>query len=120
MVDDHLYRPFARLGRVRARPALLPVHEPEDFGHDSPEVGEDQADAVAATAEHGVEGVAEGALERSAGEAAVGLRVADHRLDGAAPSEIAPERRGHAAALIDPDCFCPACARSIACRIIRV
>ncbi len=28
--------------------------EPQEFGHESPEVGEDQADVVAAAAEHGV------------------------------------------------------------------
>jgi len=46
-------------------------------------MGEDQADVVAAAAEHGVEGVAEGALEGASGEAA----------------QVASERRRHAAAL---------------------
>ena len=40
-------------------------------------------------------------LRGAAGEAAVGLHVADGGLDGAAPSEIVLERRGHAAALGD-------------------
>ena len=45
-------------------------------------MGEDLADVVAAAAEDGVEGVADGALEGAAGEAAVGLHVADLGLDG--------------------------------------
>ena len=40
-------------------------------------------------------------LRGAAGEAAIGLHVADGGLDGAAPSEIVLERRGHAAALGD-------------------
>jgi hypothetical protein len=62
-------------------------------------MGEDQADVVAAAAEHGVEGVADRTLEGASGEAAVGLHVSDHRLDGAASSQVALQRRGHAAAL---------------------
>ena len=62
-------------------------------------MGEDQADVVAAAAEHGVEGVAERALERASGEAAVGLHVSDAGFDGASAPEVALQRRGHAAAL---------------------
>ena len=56
----------------------------------SPEVGEDLADVVSAAAEHGVEGVTDGALEGAAGETSVGFHVADLGLDGAAaPQELA-------------------------------
>src|SRR3712207_27204 len=62
-------------------------HHDDDLGKPSPEVGEDLAEVVAAAAEHGEECVAQGALEAAAGEAAVGLHVADLGLDGAAASE---------------------------------
>ena len=64
----------------------------QDFGHESPQVGQDQADVVAAAAQHRVEGVAGGALQRRAREAAIGFHVADGRFDGAAPSEVALQR----------------------------
>lgn len=73
--------------------------EPQNFGHESPEMGEDQVDVVAAAAEHRVEGVADRTLERASGEAAVGFHVSDHRLDGAASFQVALQRRGHPAML---------------------
>jgi hypothetical protein len=59
----------------------------EEGEQKGPEVGEGLADVVPATAEHGVEGVTDGALEDAAGEAAVAFHVADLGLDGAAPAE---------------------------------
>ena len=59
----------------------------EESGQESPEVGEGLADVVPATAEDGEDGVAEQALEAAAGEAALGLHVADLGLDGAAALE---------------------------------
>lgn len=56
-------------------------------------VGEDLANVVAAAAEDGEDGFAEGSLERAAREPAVGLDVADFGLDGAAPSQELGERR---------------------------
>jgi hypothetical protein len=56
----------------------------DESGEESPEVGEGLADVVPAAAEDGEEVVAEQALESTAGEAALGLHVADLRLDGAA------------------------------------
>jgi hypothetical protein len=53
-------------------------------GQEGPEVGEDLAEVVAAGAEDNEDGVAEPALESAAGEAAVGLHVADLGLDGTA------------------------------------
>jgi hypothetical protein len=50
-------------------------------------MGEDLADVVTATAEDGVEGVTDRALESASGKAAIGLHVADLRFDGAAPPE---------------------------------
>lgn len=56
------------------------------FGPGIPEVGEDQADLVAATAESRVEGTAELVLERASDEAAAWLHVRDHWRDGAETS----------------------------------
>ena len=56
-------------------------------GQKGPEVGEDLADVVAATAKDGEEGIADGALEGAAGETPVGFHVADLGLDGAATPE---------------------------------
>ena len=55
-------------------------------------MGEDQAHIMTCAAEDGVKGIAEGALEGRARQAAVGLHMADARLDGAAPAQGAPER----------------------------
>ena len=68
-------------------------------------MGKDEADVVAAAAQDRVEGIAERALERASCEAAVGLHVTDHRLDGAAPPEVALERRRHPAALSGDEDF---------------
>lgn len=75
---------------------LCPEHGVErcqDFGPKRPEVGEDHADIVAAAAQHGMERITERALESTTGEAAIRFHVADHRLDRAAPTQVAPERR---------------------------
>ena len=69
----------------------------EESGQKGPEVGEDLADVVAAAAEDGVESIAERALEGAAGEAAIGLHVADLGLDGAAAAEQ-PAQAGREAA----------------------
>ena len=66
----------------------------DDCGKPSPEVGEDLAEVVSAAAEHGEDGVAEGALEAAAGEAAVGLHVADLGLDGAASAQCGGQSWG--------------------------
>lgn len=55
---------------------------------------EDFADVVAAAAQDGVEGVPEGALEVTAGEATVRLHVADLGLDGATVAQQ-PTQAGH-------------------------
>ena len=62
-----------------------------------PEVGEGLADVVPAAAEDGEDGVAEQALEAAAGEAALGLHVADLGLDGAAALEEPGQPRRDAA-----------------------
>lgn len=50
-------------------------------------MGQDLADVVAAGAEHGEEGIADGAFQGASGEAAVGFHVADLGFDGAAAAE---------------------------------
>lgn len=82
--------------------ALCPEHgveRCEDFGPKCPEVGEDHADIVAAAAQDSMERITERALESVTGEAAIRFHVADHRLDRAAPTQVAPERRRHPALL---------------------
>ena len=65
-------------------------------------MGEDLADVVAAAAEQGVEGVAEGAPEGASGEASVRFHVADLGLDGAAaPQELGQFGREAAARAAD-------------------
>jgi len=49
-------------------------------------MAQDHADVVTAAAQHREEGVANDSLERAPGQAAVGLHMADHRLDGASSS----------------------------------
>jgi hypothetical protein len=66
-------------------------------------VGEDLAEVVAAGAEDGEDGVAGGALERAAGEAAVGLHVADLGLDGAAAAQEPGQRGREARAVLDEE-----------------
>lgn len=51
-------------------------------------MGQDLADVVAAGAEGGKEGIAEGAVQRAARPAAIGFHVADLGLDGAAAAEV--------------------------------
>ena len=64
-----------------------PVGAGKEASQKGPEVGEDLADVVAAAAENGEESITDRALEGAAGEAAVGLHVADLGLDGAATPE---------------------------------
>ena len=52
-----------------------------------PEVGKDLADVVTAAAEHGAEGVTDGALEDASGETSIGLHVSDLGLDDAAAAQ---------------------------------
>lgn len=54
----------------------------------SPEVGQDLADVVAASAEHGEEGIPDGALQGAARQASIGFHVADLGLDGAAAADV--------------------------------
>ena len=60
----------------------------DDPGKPSPEVGQDLADIVSAGAEHGKEGIPDGAFERAARETAVGFHVTNFGLDGAAAAEV--------------------------------
>ena len=62
-------------------------------------MGEDQADVVAAAAEHGVEGITERAFQRASGEAAISFHVTDHWFDSTASSEISPQGCGYPATL---------------------
>lgn len=81
--------------------SLLPEHRQDDRDDGSkkpPLMSEDLADVVAAAAEDGEEGVAEGAFQVAAGKATVGLHVTDLGLDAAAPSERLRQRRGQPAA----------------------
>ncbi len=57
-------------------------HHRRDDPQESPELGKDLAEVVAAAAEDGEDGVAEGSLENAAGEPALGLHVADFKLEG--------------------------------------
>lgn len=60
----------------------------ENPGKPSPEVGQDLSDVVAAGAERGKEGVADGAFRRASRQAAVGFHMADFLLDGASAAQI--------------------------------
>ena len=51
-------------------------------------MGQDLADIVSAGAEHGKEGIPDGAFERAARETAIGFHVTDFGLDGAAATEV--------------------------------
>jgi hypothetical protein len=64
----------------------------------NPEIGEDLADVVATATEHGEEGIADGSLQGTSGEATVGFHVADLCLDGAAAAEVSDQLRRRAAA----------------------
>ena len=57
-------------------------------GKPSPEVGQDLADVVAAGAENGKYGVANGAFQGASRQAAVGFHVSDLGLDGASAAEV--------------------------------
>lgn len=67
------------------------------LGEQSPEVGEDLEEVVAAAAEQGEDDVAGGPFEAAAGEPAVGLRVAALGLDAGAASERLRQNRGQLA-----------------------
>lgn len=58
-----------------------------DFSPESPEMGEDLANVVTASAQDGKDRIADQALERATCQAAVGFHMPDFRLDGAAPPE---------------------------------
>ena len=62
-------------------------------------MGQDHSDVVAAAAQDSMERVSESALQSAAGETTVSLHVSDRRLDRAAPTQGAPERRCHPALL---------------------
>ena len=71
----------------------------EQGAQQAPEVVEDQAEIVTSAAQQCVDRVAARPGEEVAIKLAVGLHVADHRLDGAASPELAADRRGGATAL---------------------
>lgn len=76
----------------------------QNEGQQSPEVGQDLADVVAAAAEHGKDGVAERAFQRAARQASVCLHMSDLGLDGAAsPEQRFQLRRQAAAGAADQD-----------------
>lgn len=67
-------------------------------------MGQDLADVVSTGAEHGEEGIADGAFQRACGEATVGFHVADLGLDGAAAAEVSDQPgRQPAASAADQD-----------------
>ena len=51
-------------------------------------MGQDLSDVVSSGAEHGEEGVADGAFQGASGEAAVGFHVADFGFGGAAAAQV--------------------------------
>src|SRR5690554_6526945 len=59
-----------------------------------PQLPEDHADVVTATAEDAEEGVSGGSFERASGQAPVVFHVTDHRLDGAASAQKPGDRFG--------------------------
>ena len=97
------------------RPLVWLAHCPDESGEkggqNCPEMGDDLADVVNATAEHGAEGVADGAPEGTAGETAVGLHVADLGLDGAAPAQEPAQAGREAAAHAALTSTCVLCTR---------
>ena len=68
--------------------------QPDELAQKCPQMAQDHADVVTAAAEDGEEGVAGGSLQRASGQAAVGLHVADHRLDRASSSQPFRDRPG--------------------------
>ena len=80
--------------------------QPDELAQKDPQVAQDHADVVTASAQDREEGVAGRSLEGASGQAAVGLHVADHRLDRASSSQQFRDRPGDAApgaADEDPD-----------------
>ena len=57
-------------------------------GQESPKIGQDLSNVVAAAAKPGEEGVADCAFEWGSEQAAVGFHVTDFGFDGAAAAEI--------------------------------
>ena len=68
-------------------------------GGELAQLGDHEADVVPGAAHDGMDRIAERALERVSGQAAVHLHVADGGLDGASAPDHGPERAGDAALL---------------------
>jgi hypothetical protein len=73
--------------------------QPQQGTQQAPQVIDDQAEIVSGAAQQCVDCVATRTDEEVATKPAVGLHMADHRLDGAASPELAADRRSHTAAL---------------------
>ena len=69
-----------------------------DPGKQSPEVGQDLADVMAAGAEHGEDGIAKRAFQWTSGQAAIGFHVTDLSLDGASATQVGDQFWRQAAA----------------------
>ena len=72
-------------------------NQPDELAQKNPQVAQDHADVVTASAQDREEGVAGRSLEGASGQAAVGLHVADHRLDRASSSQQFRDRHCDAA-----------------------
>lgn len=68
-------------------------------GHESPQTGGDYVEAVAAASQDGMKLFAERALEGAARQVTARLNAVDHRLCGAAPTQVMSERKGHLAGI---------------------
>src|SRR6056297_2171086 len=80
--------------------------QPDELAQKAPQMAQDHADVVTAAAQDCEEGVAGHSLQRASGQAAVGLHVTDHWLDGASSAQQFRDCPGDAAprtADEDPD-----------------
>ncbi len=59
----------------------------------SPEVGQDLADVVAASAKHGEDGITECAFQRTTGQAAISFHVTNLSLEGASVTQVGETAR---------------------------
>ena len=82
---------------IRVCPAKGRQYQGDDQGKQSPEVGQDLPDVVAAAAEDGKNGIAESAFEGATCKAAVGFHAADFSFDGAVAARVGDEFRRPAA-----------------------
>lgn len=62
-------------------------------GTKKPQLPEDHAQVMASATEHGMEGVAQAAVEPVTGQQPVVFHLTDHRLDGAASFDVLLPRR---------------------------